>query len=48
MKQNELRANPVMGQKTVEEAVVNLRRIIAKRKQECGSKEFFKMWKKAS
>ena len=48
MKENELRANPVMNHKTVEEAVVNLRRIIAKRKQECGSQEFFKMWKKAS
>ena len=48
MKENELRANPVMNHKTVEEAVATLRRIIGKRKQECGSEEFYKMWKKAS
>ncbi|MEP1441665.1 MAG: hypothetical protein ABJK39_01500 [Hyphomicrobiales bacterium] len=49
VKANELKANySVLGDKTVEQSVAKIRRIIGKRKQECGSQEFFKMWKKAS
>ncbi|MEP2942568.1 MAG: hypothetical protein ABJL18_02870 [Hyphomicrobiales bacterium] len=44
----EIRANrSVLGDKTVAESVAKIRRVIGKRKQECGSQEFFKMWKKA-
>ena len=44
----EIRANTsVLGDKTVAQSVEKIRRVITKRKQECGSKEFFKMWKKA-
>lgn len=44
----EIRANrSVLGDKTVAESVEKINRVISKRKQECGSKEFFKMWQKA-
>jgi len=44
----EIRANnSVLGDKTVAESVEKIRRVIDKRKQECGSEEFFKAWKKA-
>lgn len=49
VKANEIRANrAVLGGKTVEESVAKIRRVIKKRKQSCGSKEFFKMWKKVT
>lgn len=37
----------VLGDKTVEEAVLKIRRVIDLRKQECGSIEFFRMFEKA-
>ncbi len=44
----EIRANRrVLGDKTVEESVAKIRRVIELRKQECGSQEFFKAWNKA-
>lgn len=44
----EIRSNrAVLGDKTVEESLEKIRRVIDKRKQECGSVEFFKMWEKA-
>lgn len=44
----EIRANrSVLGDKTVAESVEKINRVISKRKQECGSHEFFKMWQKA-
>lgn len=44
----EIRGNrSVLGDKTVAQSLEKIRRVIGKRKQECGSKEFFKMWKKA-
>lgn len=47
--ENEIRSNfPVLGDKTVEEAIAKIRRVIGKRKKECGAQEFFKMWKKAT
>lgn len=44
----EIRANfAVLGDKTVEESVLKIRRVIERRKQECGSIEFFEMFDKA-
>lgn len=44
---NEIRANRrVLGDKTVEESVARIRRVIELRKGECGSQEFFRMFEK--
>lgn len=49
VKQREIRANyAVLGDKTVEQSVAKIRRVIGKRKKECGSVEFLKMWNKAT